>query len=258
MQSLSDYSSKHLLPAQADECDYPDTLQKTGNGSLDDFRRDLEAPWDSAKVEKQRTGLLVRSLKRDDMPYLRFRIDATLQAASVQAALDGLRYENRLRWDANVVAPSYLKRFRTTEGGGTEAELVSYYTAPAAMGLISGRSLVDLRVAKTTQVGGSTVIETTSITPGEAMLCGIAEVGEWYAMADAAKLVRAVNVSGSGSRLVGKEGVSGGAVEVQWTMITTIDLGGSLPAGLVNSATGGALAKFAEGLQKELLRGCKK
>ena len=68
------------------------------------------------------------------MPSLLFRVDTTVRNATAVQLHEQLKYENRLSWDANVVAPAYIKEY--ADSTGWSAELVAYCTRPAAMGLI--------------------------------------------------------------------------------------------------------------------------
>jgi len=152
---------------------------------------------------------------------------------------DGFRYERRREWDTSILTPALLKSF--ARAGGEPVELLGYTTRPAARGLISGRSFVDMRCA-TCGVDGEgrrTLHTVLSAPPAE-------HSAEWFELTDREGAVRARNLPGTGVRLV-EVGSS-----VLFTLVSAAEIGGRLPAALVNGATGGSLLGIVAAFEKAL------
>jgi hypothetical protein len=116
--------------------------------------------------------------------------------------------------------------------------VVCYTTKPAAGGMIASRGFVDLRLtvrADDAAAGTSRTVILNSEAPSP-------YADGWFALADKEERVRARNLAGSGVLLVER----GGSLEL--TILTTSEIGGKVPAPVVNSATGGALHGILVGM----------
>ena len=135
-------------------------------------------------------------------------------------------------------------------------DVVAYGTNPAAGGMISGRSFVDLRTTRVSfrHEGGHKLKQLESAIT--AAVCeGVSEMGdvgaaEWLKMADGLKLVRGQNLKGSGCFL--RERLADGEVVVDMTMVAASLIGGRLPISIINSATTGAMIAIVGGLARHV------
>lgn len=250
-QGLAAFSAAHRLPPPAGGAPPSLVLSELEASLAAYLAAEADPEWEHATVNQRRPNLTVRSRRREESAALEFRCDVSLVARSADEVHDALLYENRIEWDPNVLSPAYLELFEAA-ADGLRVDVCGFCSRPAAMGLISGRAFADLRgTRRLTAADGAVEYVTTSVTPSAAARAAAAASAEWIGWAEAAGLVTARNLRGSGVRL--REAAQpDGSTLVQWTMITCTELGGRLPVRLSNAATAGALAAFCLGLQKAL------
>ena len=157
-------------------------------------------------------------------------------------------------WDKTLQAPFvYLLRHSLDAEPATSVDVLAYASNPAAGGMISWRSFVDLRttrVAHRTE-GGQRLMSIESSVVG-ALNEGEAEADAgaagWLGMADGLKLLRGRNLLGSGCTI--RERLEAGEVVVDVRMINASLIGGRLPISIINSATAGAMVAIVGGIDR--------
>ena len=207
------------------------------------------AAWCAEPIAAQGGGITVRvrSSSEEGRPST-FYTSASLTDVTVQQINESMLYENRLRWDAQILEPVYLARFTTMD-------VVAYRSASAMAGLIAGRSFVDVRYTTTSEDGESQIMSSSCSAPVETTereaACGATE---WLRRADdELHLVRATNFSGGGiaiRRRVSEVEGRGERVVVDVDMMSTTALGGKLPAWMIKSATAAAMKQLLGNMAK--------
>ena len=266
--SIRDFSAQQTeAPPPKEDGPCPQAITTFAEASLRTFEANQEEEgWatgrsGNAKKVKEKSGVVIRSRAHPggDSRSLQWRVDATFVGTTADAMDAAFLYENRISWDPAIANPAYLRRYVGPGGGGGRGgggdddddlvDVCCYNTKPAAGGFISSRSFVDIRVKRTTRLSDGCVSLSGSSFEARPELDRDA-VGGWLALADGQGLVRARNLSGSGLKI--SERMAGSAKVVDIVMITTSEIGGSLPVGVVNGATGDALFSLVTGLHRNM------
>ena len=168
-------------------------------------------------------------------------------------------YENRWGVDPAITTPAYLRRFSVLDDPDAFVDVCTYASTPAAGGLISGRGFLDLRITRRVErkaPDGTVLVEfwSPSVGPPEEEL-GIDALGarQYLALVSAQKLVRGLNIHGSG--LVIAEALDErGERRVDVNILASCEVGGGLPISIVNGASAGALLGACLAIAKVLAK----
>lgn len=218
-----------------------------------EFEHNLaSAIWEQAKVEVDTKGICIRSELLDgasdgDEPSKsrRFLTQFSLRGVTAEQVYEALLcYEKRVKWDAGLEHPAWLKRWQGH--GGDETDIICYCIKPVTivgLPVISARGIMDVR---TTKRSGN-VLTCCSFEALAGELPADAGVADWRALCEKKGFVHARNLPGGGVKLTES---GDGVVDV--LMIAATEFGGMVPAKVLNGATGKALSKLVGDLANHL------
>jgi hypothetical protein len=190
-----------------------------------------------------------------------FRAVASLQRCTARQVREAFQFDVRESWDSSMHNGAHLKEYGLGDDDGIDVTIIAFASTPAAAGLISGRSFLNLdgqrRGVTPAADGGADLEEFMSSSlaaPADVLAAAReAEAIEWQALADAEGLVRATSLPGCGMR-VRDRCLPGGERDVEVTIMATTEIGGMLPVSVVNNATPPAMVGLFKALQAFLDR----
>eukprot|EP01065_Artemidia_motanka_P012828 TRINITY_DN17084_c2_g1_i1.p1 TRINITY_DN17084_c2_g1~~TRINITY_DN17084_c2_g1_i1.p1 ORF type:complete len:329 (+),score=76.35 TRINITY_DN17084_c2_g1_i1:57-1043(+) len=211
-------------------------------------------PW-QPDAEDAKLGIRVTSAKATGTKSKRFKCELTVRNCPVQRVFENLvLYERKLQWDTSTVGwGGYIKRYK----GPSDAEAIdveAFTTLPAGGGAISSRLFVDVRYTRWNP-DGSIVSTAAAVNDAPGKLdCADAGVREACVLPKVAAVVAKTKGLTIGRNVGGGVLLKPEGRGVHLLMTSLTDIGGWLPTGLVNGATGAAMASVAKGLCGAVLR----
>jgi len=241
-------------PREGADGECPDALRSLALAGLEAVHRHASpSNWQHLASVKEQAGAAVYSRELPGTKIRQFFTTATFYDTTAETVWRGLDAD-RFLWDKTFQSPfTPLLRHKISASPDTAVDVVAYATSPAAAGVISGRSFVDLRATQVTfQDEGNYRLMQIQSSVSTALGRGIGEhelrASDWLSMTDGQKLQRADNLEGSGSLV--RERLENGQRVVDVRMLSAASVGGRLPVSLVNNAMAGAMITCMSGLSK--------
>ena len=187
----------------------PAVLRARGEEAITAFLKCVGAAagWEQIRPLKAQDGILVRGRDVAQSKARQFHVSASFYGVRADVVLRSLNTE-RMAWDkALATNPVYLARYSVADVDATEIDVVGYSTSPAAGGMISGRSFVDMRVnrralctapAEQAASPAADLYELTSAichAVAEGQTEAQAAAAKWLVTAGREKLIRGTNLS---------------------------------------------------------------